>query len=62
MKLRDIIEMKLSNRQAHMLVAILKDCLYVSNGSFGGYSQEQLTAIYNEIIAQQDGEVREIGE
>ena len=54
--------MKLSNRQAHMLMAILKDCLYVSNGSFGGYSQEQLVAMYNEIIAQQDGEVREIGE
>ena len=54
--------MKLSSRQAHMLVAILKDCLYISNGKFGGYTQEQLVAMYNEIIAQQDGEVREIGE
>lgn len=54
--------MKLSNRQAIMLVAILKDCLYVSNGKFGGYSQEQLVALYNEIINQQDGEAREIGE
>ena len=34
----------------------------LSNGSFGGYSQEQLVAMYNEIIAQQDSEVREIGE
>lgn len=45
MKLREIIEMKLSNKQAIILLAILKDCLYVSNGSFGGYTQETLKVL-----------------
>ena len=54
--------MKLSNKQGIMLLAILKDCLYVSNGSFGGYTQEQLVALYNELVNQQDDTIRELGE
>jgi hypothetical protein len=56
------IFMKLSNKQGIMLLAILKDCLYVSNGSFGGYTQEQLVALYNELVNQQDDTIRELGE
>ncbi len=52
--------MRLTNRQAIVLLSILKDCLYVSNGNFGGYSQEQLVTLYNEIMNQQDNSIKDL--
>lgn len=53
--------MKISNKQAVMLVAVLKDTLRVSNGNFGGYTQSQLCDLYDTIINQQDDVPNELG-
>lgn len=53
--------MRISNRQIIALMAVLKDSLCIVNG-MGGYNQEQLVSLYNELINQQDGTVRELGE
>jgi len=53
--------MRISNRQIIALMAVLKDSLCIVNG-MGGYNQEQLVALYNELINQQDGTVKELGE
>ena len=53
--------MRISNRQIIALMAVLKDSLCIVNGMVG-YNQEQLVSLYNELINQQDGTVRELGE
>lgn len=50
--------MKLSNKQAQMLVQVLCDSLSIQNHF--GYSQSTREALYKQIIDQQDNELKDL--
>lgn len=50
--------MKLSNKQAQMLLQVLCDSLAIQNHF--GYSQSTREALYKQIIEQQDTELKEL--
>lgn len=52
--------MKLSAKQAHYLLMVLKDTLNMAGYPFGGYTAEQRLEIYNEIVNQQSSAVKEL--
>ena len=53
--------MKISNHQAYIMLQVLQHSLRIIGG-VGGYDNETLCALYNEIVNQQSHIIKDLGE